>query len=142
MKVSANFELRELVSPEAYEKLGHAAHWLLDPRLIAVVQKIRDLAGKPVTVNDWHVGGQYKQSGFRMPGEGTGAALSQHRFGRAADLKIQGMTPGQGLQLVQGNWAALSALGLSTVEDVSLTPTWLHVDVRLTGHSLLYIPKG
>lgn len=142
MKVSKNFDLRELVSPEAYDKLGHAAHWLLDPRLIAVVQAIRDLAGKPITVNDWHTGGQHKQSGYRMPDCTTGAALSQHRFGRAADLKIAGMTPGEALQLVTQNWPALSALGLSTVEDVSLTPTWLHVDVRLTGHPSLLIVKG
>jgi uncharacterized protein YcbK (DUF882 family) len=142
MKVSANFDLRELVSPDAYSTLGDKAAWLLDPRLVAVVQAIREIAGKTITVNNWHAGGQYKDSGYRMPNSLTGATLSQHRFGRAADLKIAGLTPSQGLQMIKDNWPRLSALGLTTVEDVACTPTWLHVDVRTTGQTSLLIVKG
>jgi uncharacterized protein YcbK (DUF882 family) len=142
MKISANFDLRELVCPEAYTALGDNAKWLLDPKLVAVVQEIRNLAGKSITVNNWHVGGNYKESGYRMPNSTTGASLSQHRLGRAADLKIAGMTPTQALKLVQDNWSKLSALGLSAVEDISCTPSWLHVDVRWTDQNTLLIVKG
>lgn len=142
MKVAPNFDLRELVSPEAYATLGDSARWCIDPKLVDVVQAIRTIAGKPVTVNNWHAGGRYTQSGYRTPTEKTGAKLSQHRFGRAADLKIAGLTPLDGLQLLKDNWYVLSRLGLTTVEDPEHTPTWLHVDTRWTGQDELLIVKG
>jgi hypothetical protein len=142
VKISPNFDLRELVSPDAYTALGDNARWLLDPRLVNVVQAIREIAGKSITVNNWHAGGTYKDSGYRMPNSVTGATLSQHRQGRAADLKIAGLTPSEGLKLIKDNWAKLAALGLTTVEDIACTPTWLHVDCRWTGQPNLLVVKG
>jgi uncharacterized protein YcbK (DUF882 family) len=142
MKISANFDLRELVCPAAYDKLGDNARWLLDPQLVNVVQAIRDISGKSVVVNNWHYGGTYKNSGYRSPNSTTGASYSMHKLGKAADLKIAGMTPSQSLQLIKDNWEKLNSLGLTTVEDISCTPTWLHVDVRWTGQTSLLIVKG
>jgi hypothetical protein len=142
MQVSKNFDIREFIPPEAFQLLGDKARWLIDPRLIAVVQGIRDLSDKPVTLNNWHTGGKFKESGFRMPTTGTGAPLSQHRLGRAADLKVAGMAPAEVLALIEAKWDTLRALGLTTVEDVKLTPTWMHVDVRATGHDTLLIVGG
>ena len=45
----------------------------------------------PITVNDWHSGGRFLQRGFRNDPD-IGALLSQHRYGRAADFDIEGVT--------------------------------------------------
>lgn len=140
MKVSANFKLHEFIDPDTFQLFGNKAIWFIDPRLIAVVQRIRELLGVSVTINNWATGGSYKLSGFRPPASKTGAKYSQHRFGRGADLKAKGLTPDQVLQVINYNWAELNALGLTTVEGTAHTPTWLHIDLRVTdGDELLIV---
>lgn len=121
------FDLRELVPPDVYATRGQAAWELLDPRALVVLDGLRETFG-PCTVNDWHLGGSYKQSGLRDPVTGTGARLSQHKAGRAFDCKFKDATPREVFdQLLEHTeeWPLLTVL-----EDVEHTPTWLHFDVR------------
>ena len=129
---SKYFDVREWVDRRTWEALGPKAAWLVDPKIIAVFDLLRELAGVPVTVNNWHFerGGLFDSSGYRAIWDTTGGRLSQHRSGRAGDAKIKGMEGNGILQIVNANKEAFLKAGLTTVENTLFTKTWLHLDVR------------
>ena len=135
MKISENFDLQEFVPKEVYAKFGDASLQFIDKRIVDVVQLLRDLTGKAVTVNNWHTGGKYNESGYRVPDTKTGAFYSQHKSGRAADVKVAGMTPKEVVALILKNKKSFMDLGLTTIENTDATPTWTHLDCRWTGLS-------
>lgn len=133
---SQYFDVREFVHPKTWAELGESparCSWMIDPRLVRVCDLMREKLGVPVTVNNWHYwksGQKYISSGHRATWDRTGAKYSQHRLGRAADLKAKGFTPAQMLAAIHANLGEFISAGLTTVEDIAHTPTWLHVDVR------------
>lgn len=139
MGVSANFVIQEFVYPELYKQYGDKSIWFIDDRIVTVAQYLRDWLDRPVTINNWHTGGQYKESGLRSFTTKTGAKNSQHKFGRAADLKVSGMDRMEVLEFIQKKEAVLMALGLTTVENPNFTRTWLHIDCRFTGKDKLFM---
>lgn len=139
MKVSKDFELGEFIDPVTWMIRGQKSVELIDSRLIALVQFCRDYFNVRVTINNWHSGGQYKESGLRAWLSKTGAAYSQHKYGRAADLKFDGLEPEYVRNEIRRNWPVFKAAGLTTIEKD--TPTWVHIDVRYTGmETLLEVP--
>lgn len=133
MKVSTNFSLSEFVSKEIYAKWGDASLWFIDPRIIQVAQFIRSRHGKPVTINGTLNGHTYNFSGFDPPGGYRKASsLSQHRFGRAVDLKFSGMTVQEAYKDIMENQDIYLKIGLTTVENIAHTASWLHCDIRET----------
>lgn len=124
------FDVREFVDERTWGFLGEKAAWMVDPRIVRVCDLLREKAGVPVVVNNWHIGGQYRASGFRAAWERTGGKLSQHRLGRAADAKVSGLSPAQALALIMADKQAFLAAGLTTIEDLKFTPTWIHMDCR------------
>lgn len=130
MKVSQHFTIQEFVPPEVFAAFGDKSIQFVDPKIIMVVDLLRRKLGKPVTVNNWYSGGQYKESGFRMPTTATGASLSQHKFGRAADVKVEGMTSKEVYEFILLNKWELIGAGLTTLENIAATKTWVHMDVR------------
>lgn len=141
MKISANFELEEFIYPEVFARYGVNSLWFLDYRLIAIAQYFRDNLGKSITINNWHTGGQYKESGLRDFATATGGSKSQHKYGKALDLKVAELTPAQVFDFIHMHWTELSALGMTTTEDIQYTPTWNHIDTRYWGDSKLHIVK-
>lgn len=121
------FSLKELVHPDIYNKWGDRAWEFLDPRLLQTLDAIRQEFG-PVVINDWHVGGNHVDSGLRPFDSATGAAMSQHKFGRAGDCKFKNTTPLGAASVITARPAQFPFL--TTLEDVNKTITWLHVDVR------------
>ncbi len=81
-----HFTLEELVPPEL-----HAAHparllWgLLDPGMLWTIDALRERYG-PLLCNDWARGGRFRLRGLRPHACAEGAALSDHKYGRAVDL--------------------------------------------------------
>lgn len=135
MKVSTDFFLEEFVDPVTFAAFGESSIWFIDPVIIRVVQFIRGRHKQPVTVNNWHIpGGKYKESGYRRPDSATGGNLSQHKFGRAADVKIVGTTRQELYKDIIDNQSLYIKVGLTAVEHIDSTPSWLHVDCR-------YIPN-
>lgn len=141
MKLSENFILQEFVPQVLWTYKGESSIWFLDQRLIWLVQFFRNYFGKPITLNDWMDGGKLNDCGFRLPDSKTGAVLSQHKFGRAADLHFEGITNYDTIrQEIKDNWPLFKAEGLTTIEDN--TDTWLHIDIRHTGlNKLLIVPN-
>ena len=127
MKVSKDFTIQEFVPREVFEKWGDKSTWFIDPRLIQLVQALREEFG-PITIN----GGTYNYSGYRPPECTIGAKASQHRFGRGADLKFKAHTVQEVYDAILKNEAHWMSKGLTTLENIKATPTWLHVDIRST----------
>ena len=139
---SKHFIIQELVPVEIFNYLGpEKSLWLIDPRLYKLIAFLRDFFDVATTINDRYLGGQYNESGFRMSNSKTGAALSQHKFGRAADLKFAGHTDYEEIRkIIIDNWPKFKEAGLTTIE--AGTETWLHVDIRDTNtDELLIVPK-
>lgn len=133
-----HFELRELVSPDIYTARMDAAWELLDPRALMTLDALREQFG-PCTVNDWHKGGRYKESGLRGAYSATGAVYSQHRYGRAFDCKFSKATPQEAHAYIVANPEQFPHL--TTLEDIAATPSWLHFDCRLNRGDGLRIVK-
>lgn len=140
MKYSKHFDIEELVPPEIFNQFGARSAMFLDPRTGPLLDAIRELVMRPITINDWKEGGPFDERGFRMPDAKTGGRLSQHKFGRGFDLEINldETIPSyeKFRDLIRANWSSLHPLGLSTIEKD--TPTWLHIDMRDTGMDHLY----
>lgn len=79
-KISTNFHVREYACKDGAELV------LIHPKLAEILQKIRTHFGAPVTIT----------SAFRTEAHNKkvgGCTDSQHLFGRAADIKVTGVTP-------------------------------------------------
>lgn len=144
MKISTNFYLKEFIDPDTYKKFGDSSIWFIDLRIVQLAQFIRDRFNKPVTINNWTSEGQYKLSGFRPPQSTIGAKLSQHRFGRAIDVKILSL-PNKGADEIRkdmiDSFDLYRKFGLTTIEDKEYAPTWCHCDIRWTNSDELLIVK-
>jgi hypothetical protein len=120
-------DARELVPPDSYQycnSKGLDPLILIDSRLVSVYKTIKKYFPQAY-VNNWHKGGKLQQSGYRN--DGSGAPVSQHRFGRAID--IHGVTP-----IVLYNhirkWRLIHYRAITAIEALQDTPSWLHIDVR------------
>lgn len=133
------FVIQEFVSPEIYKLRGEKSIELVDSRIIKVANGLREYFKVPITINNWHEGGQYKESGLRDFSTTTGAKFSQHKFGRAIDCKFQGLDPKDIRKTILNNQKYFLELGLTCIE--ADTPTWVHIDCRYTGlDKILIVP--
>lgn len=119
-----------------------------------------DIVSVELVINNWHEGGQFNNRGLRTfdyiksqidKGVAT-AKLSQHVGGstNACDYNVR-VTLKSGKKffldsdkahdLVTKNEKAFMALGLTTLEDKTITKGWTHADCRYTGLSTLLIVK-
>ena len=108
-KLSTNFTVKEFACKDGSDAV------LVAPRLVMVLQSIRSRFGAAVTIN----------SGYRTPQYNAkvgGVAHSQHCYGTAADISVQGKTP-----------AAVAAYARELMPDwggVGIYETFTHIDVR------------
>ena len=87
------------------------------------LQPLRDRLGKPIII----------VSGYRCPSHNKavgGARRSQHMYGRAADIKVPGMSPPQVHAAILDMWPDIGGLGLYR--------TWVHIDCRPNGPARWY----
>ena len=134
MQVSKNFHIKEFVPKEIWQRWGKRSIWFVDPKIIKVAQALRNEFG-PMIIN----GGNYNQSGFRPMSTKIGGKLSQHRFGRAIDCKFKDMTVQDVYSAILKNESHWMKKGITTLENINATPSWLHVDCRNTGSSKILI---
>ena len=108
-KVSTNFKVREFACSDGSDPI------FIDTELVNVLQKIRTHFGKPVTIT----------SAYRTPAHNKtvgGTTYSQHLYGRAADIKISGVTPKQ--------VAEYAETLLKNYGGIGIYNTFTHIDVR------------
>ena len=122
-----HFLLQELVGPDLFKARGERCWEMLDPALLRVIDQLRKRYGT-ITINDWHTGGPFKESGARDFATKTGAQYSMHKLFKAADMKFKTDDP----QAVQKD--ILANAGdfplLTCMENAAATKTWLHGDTR------------
>ena len=98
-----NFSLEELVCPHVFKTHGQRAWAFFDERILETLQTIRELIGKPITVNNWSRGGQFSQRGCRCTAcqiikeksAANKSYVSAHILFRAFDFDVEGMTAQQ-----------------------------------------------
>jgi hypothetical protein len=128
------FALNEVVHPGAIQALGDRAWTLMDERILRGADWLRELFG-PCTINGKFGGKGFTESGLRDPFTKTGAPFSQHKFGRALDLKFHNVTCKEVYDYIIRNPGDARENGITTVEDIAFTGTWLHIDCRLLPES-------
>ena len=110
-KLSENFRVREFACTDGSDPI------FIDTELVTVLQKIRSHFGKSVTIT----------SAYRTPTRNKacgGATYSQHLYGRAADVKISGVSPTK--------VAAYAETILKNKGGIGIYSTFIHIDVRET----------
>lgn len=137
--VSQYFDLREFIDPVTYKARGDESIGLINKKLISIADFIRIKLGKPITINNWHTGGQYKESGLRNPNSKTGAKFSQHKLGFAIDCKASGFGGNEWYTFVKENAKELYNLGVRRIEDKNIAITWLHIDCKEHGKKCIQV---
>ena len=110
-KLSTNFRVREFACSDGSDPI------FIDSELVSVLQKIRTHFGKSVTIT----------SAYRTPTHNKavgGVTHSQHLYGKAADIKVNGISP----QKV----ATYAETILTNKGGIGVYSSFTHIDVRGT----------
>lgn len=110
-KLSTNFKVKEFACSDGSDPI------FIDSDLVNILQKIRTYFGKPVTIT----------SAYRTPTKNKavgGTAYSQHLYGKAADIKVKGVSP--------KTVAAYANKLMSSSGGIGIYSTFTHIDVRST----------
>jgi uncharacterized protein YcbK (DUF882 family) len=110
-KLSTNFRVKEFACTDGSDPI------FIDTDLVNILQKIRNHFGKSVTIT----------SAYRTPTKNKavgGETYSQHLYGKAADIKVSGVTPKK--------VAAYANTILPNKGGIGTYKSFVHVDVRAT----------
>ena len=110
-KLSSNFRVREFACTDGSDPI------FIDADLVDVLQKIRTHFGKAVTIT----------SAYRTPSRNKavgGETYSQHLYGRAADIKVNGVSPDKVATFAEKLMPKSGGIGVYK--------TFTHIDVRAT----------
>ena len=110
-KLTANFKVKEFACKDGSDPI------FIAPELVEILQKIRTHFGKSVTIN----------SGFRTATYNKkigGATYSQHLYGKASDIVVNGVKPKEVAKYVETLMPNKGGIGIYS--------TFVHVDVRET----------
>ena len=99
-EIEKYFSIQEFVGSTTYNKYGRTAWKWIDKDLLETMLIIRTTIGRPITINNWHIGGKYSQRGLRTIVQQLvknafykgRLYLSAHMFGKAVDFDVKGMT--------------------------------------------------
>lgn len=109
IKLSKNFTVKEFACSDGTDTV------FISLALVNLLQKIRDHFGKPVIIN----------SAYRTEAHNKsigGATYSQHKYGLAADIHINGVTPKE--------IAAYVETLLPSSGGIGIYKSFVHIDVR------------
>jgi hypothetical protein len=95
--IDSYYDIKELVCPHVYEKYKDFAWNFFDPRLLIMINTIRDRINKQIMVNNWALGGEFSQRGLRCPkcsivqAKKNDLYMSAHCLGKGVDFDVQGL---------------------------------------------------
>lgn len=109
-KITDHFRVREFACKDGSDPVFVA------PKLAEILEQIRQHFGAPVTIT----------SGYRTPSHNAAQAgsssKSQHMYGLAADIKVEGHTPAEVYAYAETLLPGTGGIGIYN--------TFVHVDVR------------
>ncbi len=130
------FSIREFVSECVYKLRGERSVQLIDNHLTTFMDNLREALGKPITINDWHVGGEYQWRGLRNPRSDWYSEFSQHTFGRGIDFKVKGMSADEVRAWIIEN-RELEWVKCVTFLESEIS--WVHCDLRAGTNGDLWV---
>ena len=108
-KLSTNFKVKEFACLDGTDTI------FVSDELVKVLQKVRDNFGKPVVINSaYRTESHNKKVG--------GSANSQHKYGMAADIRINGVSPKTIATYINKLMPDRGGIGVYT--------SFVHIDVR------------
>lgn len=117
MKLTNNFSLSEFDCKDGSKMPPEVFNNIL--LLVKELQTLRDFIGKPITIN----------SGYRSPEYNNkigGASRSQHLLGKAADIRVEGVSPRE----LRGVIEELIKDGRLSFKGIGAYSNFTHVDIR------------
>jgi hypothetical protein len=121
-----HFIVQEFVPQETFEEHGDSSWQFLDPRLLQTMDLVREWFDRAVVVNNWASGGGYQYRGYRPPCVTVGAKESQHRFGRACDFDVDGLSAEAARKIILDHQNDSAFRFITRVE---LGVSWVHIDL-------------
>ena len=115
-KLRTNFTVAEFACKDGSDPV------FVDSSLTALLQQIRDHFGRPVVIT----------SGYRTAAHNKavgGAAYSQHLYGRAADIRVQGVPVEQLATYAESLLPGTGGIGRYPAKS-GRAVGWVHVDTR------------
>ena len=139
------FDIRELTCPHVYDKFREYAWNFFDPRLLDTLLVIREKIGKPIYVNNWDMGGNFTQRGFRcnicpLVKEKTALEklyVTAHNQGMGVDFDVKGMSAEE-----VRKWIVDNKIFLPHPIRLESDVNWVHLDVRTDGMQAVTFFKG
>ena len=123
---SKYFKIFELVPEHIYKKYGEGAWKFIDPRLIEMIDLIKEHFNKgTMTINNYYWKGNRYWSGLRTPESPYYRETSQHSFGRAIDAVFSAYNTNEVREFIKNNIDHFKYI--KGIED---NVSWLHIDVR------------
>ena len=123
-----NFRVQEFVPQSLFLSYGENAIRYMDVRMLAVQARLREYIDSPMTINNWHRGGDRQWCGIRTFSSPYFRVGSAHSWGMGTDSI--------------GDWDAeqvrediiLGRVQLPCPVRLEAGITWLHVDVMNVGN--------
>ena len=125
------FAIQELVSPKVYKAKGDRCWRWFDPVALKGLDKLREKFG-PLTINNWHTGGNRDGSGFHFAGEEKRSEFSGHRMWGSFDIIPSKLTAKQmRIELLgyepSNNGVLPSIDGFEEITELETHISWFHV---------------
>lgn len=129
-----HFKIWELV-PEELMTMPEEYLWqLFDENLLIAIDRLRDVLCKPITINNWKSGGQFKWRGIRTNSCKIGATRSPHKIGKAFDFDVKGMKAQEVRDYIVSHQKMFPEI-TRMEKDVN----WVHVDCMPHKYKGLYL---
>lgn len=133
---SKHFKLQEFLPKHVYKARGEKGWQLLDDRLIAVADRLKEKFPEgTMTINNWLWGGNRNWSGLRTPESPDYSPYSQHTFGRAFDAVFSAYDEAEIRRYLIDNKHEFPEIkGIENFDGM----VWVHVDVRNSDRVLIF----
>jgi hypothetical protein len=145
------FDAHEFLPPEVYDIWGkRGLYYFIDVRVVVTADQIREFFGAPFKTNNWwwrrRAGRStedpdcFRYRGYRpdayYTSQGTlpNGVGSQHRFGRALDGDVVGVTAAETRDVIMNHQDRFPYI--RRIED---NVNWLHFDVANTFHNGIHL---